>query len=95
MSERNEFSVIRYNPGTSRIETLVHGDAQDRIGRPCESGTNGFIDPHCRMIGLHLFDGILKVAPISPNGDLIEMFNVRYDKGFILGFSFVPFFFRS
>lgn len=34
---------------------------KDRVGRPCENGMIAIIDPDCRAIALHLYDGLLKV----------------------------------
>ncbi|KAK0579690.1 hypothetical protein LWI29_029830 [Acer saccharum] len=36
------------------------GDVSDRIGRPTDNGQIGIIDPDCRLIGLHLYDGLFK-----------------------------------
>jgi DNA damage-binding protein 1 len=43
--------------------TRANGDVSDRVGRPCEAGQIGIIDPECRLIGLHLYDGHFKVSP--------------------------------
>ena len=45
--------------------TRASGDVKDRVGRPVENGQIGIIDPWCRMIGLHLYDGLFKVPHIS------------------------------
>ena len=42
--------------------TRASGDVKDRVGRPVENGQIGIIDPWCRMIGLHLYDGLFKVS---------------------------------
>lgn len=42
--------------------TRANGDVSDRVGRPCEAGQIGIIDPECRLIGLHLYDGYFKVS---------------------------------
>jgi hypothetical protein len=38
---------------------------EDRVGRPCEEGQLGVIDPQARLIGLHLYDGLFKVRAVS------------------------------
>ncbi|RZC26215.1 DNA damage-binding protein 1a, partial [Glycine soja] len=35
------------------------------------------IDPDCRLIGLHLYDGLFKVIPFDNKGQLKEAFNIR------------------
>nr|POF11929.1 dna damage-binding protein 1 [Quercus suber] len=37
----------------------------------------GIIDPDCRLIGLHLYDGLFKVIPFNNKGQLKEAFNIR------------------
>ena len=47
-----------------RTGTLVpraKGDMQDKIGQPTEMGPRALVDPDARVIGLHLYDGMLKV----------------------------------
>jgi hypothetical protein len=38
------------------------------------------VDPECRMIGLHLYDGLFKVIPMDQRGQLREAFNIRLDE---------------
>lgn len=45
--------------------TRAHGDVSDKVGRPCEAGQIGIIDPESRVIVLHLYDGNLKVIAIA------------------------------
>lgn len=42
--------------------TRANGDASDRVGRQVEAGQRGIVDPQCRLIGLHLYDGLFKVT---------------------------------
>lgn len=44
------------------LVTRANGDASDRVGRPVEVGQRGIVDPQCRLIGLHLYDGLFKVS---------------------------------
>ncbi len=46
--------------------TRANGDIQDHVGRPCDNGQIGIVDPACRMIGLHLYDGLFKVCVPDP-----------------------------
>jgi hypothetical protein len=46
--------------------TVASGDVSDTIGRPVDNGQLGLLDPECRCIGLHLYDGLLKVVPLDP-----------------------------
>jgi hypothetical protein len=43
------------------LVTRANGDASDRVGRQVELGQRGLVDPQQRLIGLHIYDGLLKV----------------------------------
>ncbi len=58
----------------------ANGDVQDRIGRPSDSGPISIIDPECRLIGLHMYDGLFKVIPIDEKGQLHEAYNMRLEE---------------
>ena len=45
----------------ARFLTHAHGDLSDRIGRACDTGPVGHVEPACRAIACHLYDGLLKV----------------------------------
>lgn len=49
------------NSDAGELLTRSSGELEDKIGRPADIGQIGIIDPACRMIGLHLYDGLLKV----------------------------------
>ena len=73
------FSVVRYNIVTETFETMAYGDARELAGRIAEGGPLGLVDPLCRMIGMHLHNGALRVAPMDADGTVQEMFSVRFD----------------
>lgn len=94
-TERYKFCVLEYVPpkGDSdndkgELKARANGDVQDKIGRPADFGQLGLIDPECRMIGLHLYDGLFKVLPL--NGTTIEeAFNVRLEELSVLDMVFL------
>ena len=47
--------------GAGQLITLANGDVQDKVGRPCDDGHHGVIDPECRMIALLMYDAMMKV----------------------------------
>lgn len=71
---------MAYDSATGELVTRAGGDIQDRIGRPTDNGQVGIIDPGCRMIGLHLYDGLFKVIPIDSSGKLHDAFNIRLEE---------------
>ncbi len=70
------------HPKLGAPTTLASGDASDTIGRPVDNGQLGILDPDCRAIGLHLYDGLLKIIPVDSQSGLLgsEMFNVRLEE---------------
>ncbi|KAG7242631.1 hypothetical protein INR49_020004 [Caranx melampygus] len=62
------------------IITRAHGNVQDRIGRPSETGIIGIVDPECRMIGLRLYDGLFKVIPLDRDNRELKAFNIRLEE---------------
>nr|GME02248.1 DNA damage-binding protein 1 [Ipomoea batatas] len=60
-TERYKFCVLQWDAEISEVITRAMGDVSDRIGRPTDNGQIGIIDPDCRLIGLHLYDGLFKV----------------------------------
>lgn len=43
------------------VRTRAHGNVADQVVRASETGQIGIIDPQCKLIGLRLYDGQLKV----------------------------------
>ncbi len=52
---------VNYCFVAAELVTKAHGDVSDKVGRPCEVGQIGLIDPDSRLIVLHLYDGNVKV----------------------------------
>ncbi|KAK1277911.1 DNA damage-binding protein 1 [Acorus gramineus] len=69
--------------------TRAMGDISDQVGRPSDNGQIGIIDPDCRLIGLHLYDGSFKVIPIDNKGQLKEAFNIRLVEFQVLDIKFL------
>ena len=40
----------------------------------------GIVDPGCRMLGLHLYEQMLKIIPVGQRGTVKEAFNVRLEE---------------
>jgi len=57
--------------------TLAHGNVGDRIGKPCETGIIGIIDPEARVIGLRLYEGLLKIIPLEKDNSELRAYNIR------------------
>ena len=78
-TESNKFCILAWDG--SEIVTKANGDLSDRIGRPADSGPIAIMEPRCRLIGLHLYDGLFKVIPATPSGALDkEAFNIRLEE---------------
>ena len=78
-TESNKFCILAWDG--SEIVTKANGDLSDRIGRPADSGPIAIMEPRCRLIGLHLYDGLFKVIQANPSGALDgEAFNIRLEE---------------
>ncbi|KAG7473858.1 hypothetical protein MATL_G00100300 [Megalops atlanticus] len=74
--------ILEYKQNGEDIDiiTRAHGNVQDRIGRPSETGIIGIVDPECRMIGLRLYDGLFKVIPLDRDNRELKAFNIRLEE---------------
>lgn len=88
-TERYKFCVLQWDTEASEVITRAMGDVSDRIGRPTDNGQIGIIDPDCRLIGLHLYDGLFKVIPFDNKGQLKEAFNIRLEELQVLDIKFL------
>ncbi|XP_068656195.1 DNA damage-binding protein 1a-like [Aristolochia californica] len=88
-TERYKFCVLQWDAETSELITRAMGDVSDRIGRATDNGQIGIIDPDCRLIGLHLYDGLFKVIPFDNKGQLKEAFNIRLEELQVLDIKFL------
>uniref|UniRef100_A0A1D1YWE8 DNA damage-binding protein 1 n=2 Tax=Anthurium amnicola TaxID=1678845 RepID=A0A1D1YWE8_9ARAE len=88
-TERYKFCVLQWDAETSELITRAMGDVSDRIGRPTDNGQIGIIDPDCRLIGLHLYDGLFKVIPFDNKGQLKEAYNIRLEELQVLDIKFL------
>lgn len=60
----------------------IHDDGwatQQRPGRTAERGARGFVDPRGRMLGLHLYEGQLKIIPIT-SGHFKTAFDLKLEE---------------
>ena len=60
----------------------------DRVGRPTENAQLTVIDPQRRLIGLHLYDGLLKAIPLE-KGMMKEAVNIRIEELSIMDMVFL------
>ncbi|XP_078271020.1 DNA damage-binding protein 1-like [Rhinoraja longicauda] len=83
--------ILEYkqNGETIDIITRAHGNVQDRIGRPSETGIIGIVDPECRMIGLRLYDGLFKVIPLDRDNKELKAFNIRLEELHVIDVKFL------
>jgi len=97
LTERYRIAILAYKQETGTIVTKAYGDVQDKVGRLSDSGMIGIIDPQCRMIALHLYDGLLKIIPLELGTNVeLKAFNIRLEElnvidiQFLHGFHDVP-----
>jgi len=56
----NRNLLLSFYPGD--LVTKAQGDLKEPVGRPCDEGQLTSVDPEQRVIGLLLYDGLLKVC---------------------------------
>lgn len=78
-TERYHFVTLEWDSATDEIKTRANGDIKDKIGRARECGHIGIVDPSTRLVGLHLYDGLLKIIPVEADG-MKEAFNIRLEE---------------
>lgn len=61
ITQMNHCGLLTHTPA-GELVTRAQGNVKDAIGRATESGQLAAVDPDCRMIGLFLYDGMLKVS---------------------------------
>lgn len=64
--------------GELEVVTRAHGNVSDRIGKPSENGILAVIDPQARVIGLRLYDGLLKIIPLDKDSTELKAASLRY-----------------
>ncbi|CAM0881522.1 unnamed protein product [Alopecurus aequalis] len=88
-TERYRYCVLYWDGRKSELLTRSKGDASHFIGRPTDNGQIGIIDPHYRLIGLHLYDGLFEVIPFDNKGQLKEALNIRLEELLVLDIKFL------
>lgn len=59
------------------IITKAHGNVADRVGKASENGIIAVIDPEARVIGLRLYDGLLKIIPLDRDNCELKASSIR------------------
>ncbi|OIT04074.1 dna damage-binding protein 1 [Nicotiana attenuata] len=77
-TERHGYCVLQWDAKAHEVITRTKGDVSDQTGYPTDNGQIGLIDPDCRLIGLHLYDGLFKVIPFGEEGKLKEAFSIWF-----------------
>jgi len=88
-TDRIKFCVLVYDSLTGEIKTRANGDAVDKVGNLAGIGQIGLVDPECRMLGMHIYDGFFKVIPIDERGQLQEAYNLRIEELLVIDIKFL------
>ncbi|KAJ3184381.1 DNA damage-binding protein 1a [Gaertneriomyces sp. JEL0708] len=70
--ERYQCFILSYNAASQQVVTEAGANLQDRTGYPASEGHVGMIDPDHQLIGLHLYQGLVKFIPITSRQTLDE-----------------------
>jgi len=89
-TNRYSLLILAYDSVNQDIITVASGDIEDRIGRPCEGGPFGIVDPKCRTMAFHISEGLLKVIPFDRKTHAImEAFNIRMEELYVVDIVFL------
>mmetsp|Transcript_5262 Transcript_5262/g.15983 ORF Transcript_5262/g.15983 Transcript_5262/m.15983 type:complete len:1099 (+) Transcript_5262:49-3345(+) len=77
-TEANRYFILEFEG--DRLITRAYGDVESRAGRSAQHGQCGFVDPEGRLLGLHLYEGQLKVIPITPRGQFKPAFDIKLEE---------------
>ncbi|GER29769.1 DNA damage-binding protein 1 [Striga asiatica] len=89
VKEAYQFSVLQWDAENAEFITRAMADVSYQIGIPAENRKIGIVDPDCRLIGLHLYDGIFKVIPFDNKGKFMEAFDIRFEELRVLDIKFL------
>jgi len=65
MTENYDTCILRYNSRTNEIETVAAGNVQEHRERVTENGIFALFDPLSKMVVLHLYQGSIKILPLT------------------------------
>lgn len=93
LTQRHNAMILQCQRDGENIEiiTRAHGDLSDEISRESETGSLVLIDPHYKLIGLRLYDGLFKIIPLDKENKELKAFIIRmeelkiYDMQFLHG----------
>ncbi|CAA0805711.1 DNA damage-binding protein 1a [Striga hermonthica] len=88
-TEKYEFCVLQWDAEKAEFITRARGNVSNAIGRPTDNGQIGIVDPDCRLIGLHLYDGLFTVIPFHNQGQLMQAFDIRLEELQVLDIKFL------
>ncbi|KAJ1968869.1 DNA damage-binding protein 1a [Dispira parvispora] len=73
-TEKYKMCVLSWDPQTNRVVTEANGDVSEVVGRPCDNGQLGLVDPQYRAVALHLYQGSIKIIPVETPHSLKSAF---------------------
>ena len=93
LTHRYHVFIIQYNPDTKELITRTYGDIEDSTGKPTDIGAIGIVDPECKLIGLRLYEGLLKIVPLDTvkqkDAKELKSFNIRIEELSIIDIKFL------
>lgn len=88
-TEQCQICVLAYDAEKGELVTRAGGRMEDPNRQQAAMGIRGAVDPQCRAIALHFYDGLLKLIPIDGRGHLKEAFDVRVEELNLHDFTFL------
>lgn len=91
LTQRHNAMILECQRDGENIEiiTRAHGDVSDEISRESETGSLALIDPHFKLIGLRLYDGLFKIIPLDKENKELKAFIIRMEELIIYDMQFL------
>lgn len=64
---------------TIDIVTKAHGNVGDRVGKPAETGIIAIVDPKARVIGMRLYESLLKIIPLDTSTGELRAITLKFE----------------
>lgn len=91
VTARYDTMILECNCENEKMEiiTRAHGNVADRIGKVSENGIIAVIDPEARVIGLRIYDGLLKIIPLEKENSELRATSIRIEESEIQDLNFL------
>jgi hypothetical protein len=91
ITERHQFCTLRFDAVHNTLVTVANGSLESRAGILTECDAIALVEPHCRLIAVHMYIGVLQIIPLdaATGAPLPEAMNLRLDEQDVVAICFL------